>query len=160
MKGSVLQGYGNRPASFRAPDGHLGFKLWQAGRVFVDALTLALQKDGFDDLTSGLVNVMPMLDVTGTQTSDLAARLNVSKQAGAKIVQRLVELDYVFLTERPDDRRARLIAFTKRGLELLEAGEKHKIALETKLLMSISIADQACFTAVLKQMIENGRLVD
>jgi DNA-binding MarR family transcriptional regulator len=148
--------FGSRPSNFRDPQGHLGFKLWQAGRVFVDALTLALMNEDFDDLTPGLVNIMPMLDVTGTQISDLAARLKISKQAAAKLVQRLVDLGYVNLAERPDDRRARLINFSERGLALLEAGERQKIALEKKLLKDIPAEDQKRFLAVLKRIMENA----
>jgi DNA-binding MarR family transcriptional regulator len=148
--------FGSRPSSFRDPQVHLGFKLWQVGRTFVEALTVELITEGFDDLTPGLVNIMPMLDVTGTQISALAARLNISKQAAAKIVQRLVILGYVTLTERPDDRRARLVNFSERGLALLEAGERQKIALEKKLLKDIPADDQSRFLTVLKRILENA----
>jgi DNA-binding MarR family transcriptional regulator len=55
--------------------------------------------------------------------SDLARRLEVSKQAAAKTIAVLLERGYVVRGEDPSDRRRKRIEITASGLKLLRTGE-------------------------------------
>jgi DNA-binding MarR family transcriptional regulator len=148
--------FGKRPAQFKPPEGHLGFQLWYGGRLFVQALTQALALQGFDDLTTSLVNIMPMIDADGTQITVLAGRLAISKQAAGKIVQRLVGLGYLDLINSPTDGRAKMVVFTIRGQSLLAAGEAAKEQLERGWLSELSKDEAHQFSSYLSRILERA----
>lgn len=82
-----------------------------------------------DDLAAqGLADVRPMhgfvLQALGAQAitiSELGRRLGVSKQAAAKTVQIMEDLDLVVRTPDPADARAKLISRSPRGEDVLHA---------------------------------------
>lgn len=61
------------------------------------------------------------LDRSGTRVSDLAARAGMTKQAMGELVAQCVALGLVASAVDPSDKRARIIRFTSRGLQWLQA---------------------------------------
>lgn len=57
----------------------------------------------------------------GSTAGEIATTLGVSKQAAAKTIARLVDLDYVAVGHDPEDGRRRLVAPTPRGRAMLQA---------------------------------------
>ncbi|KXP12134.1 MarR family winged helix-turn-helix transcriptional regulator [Tsukamurella pseudospumae] len=57
----------------------------------------------------------------GSTAGEIATTLGVSKQAAAKTIARLVDLDYVAIGHDPEDGRRRLVAPTLRGHAMLHA---------------------------------------
>ena len=60
-------------------------------------------------------SLLPHVDLEGTRLTDLAARLGVTKQAAAQLVDELVEMGMLERAPDPADARAKLVRFTKRG---------------------------------------------
>ena len=72
--------------------------------------------------------------VAGPRTiGALAERLGVSQQAASKAVADLERRGYVRREADPGDGRARLVALTARGDAAIEAGRRHRAAVEAEL---------------------------
>jgi DNA-binding MarR family transcriptional regulator len=79
----------------------------------------ALHEQGFDDIDAPQLSVLLWPGPQGMRPSDLAARMRVSKQALNYLLTNLERLGYLERLPDPDDRRARRIALTDRGLALV-----------------------------------------
>jgi DNA-binding MarR family transcriptional regulator len=79
----------------------------------------ALHEHGFDDIDAPQLSVILWPGPQGMRPSDLAARMRVSKQALNYLLTNLERLGYLERLPDPDDRRARRIALTDRGLDLV-----------------------------------------
>jgi DNA-binding MarR family transcriptional regulator len=89
---------------------------WEA---VVHRLLRALHEHGFDDIDAPQLSVILWPGPEGMRPSDLAARMRVTKQALNYLLGDLERLGYLERRPDPDDRRARRIAITDRGLELV-----------------------------------------
>ncbi len=67
-------------------------------------------------------SVLPHVDLEGTRLTDLAGRLGVSKQAAGQLVDELETMGMLERAPDPDDARAKLVRFSKRGQQGLMEG--------------------------------------
>src|SRR5579859_7614369 len=74
-----------------------------------------LNAAGFDELRLPHIAVLQFPGPDGVRPGALAERAGVSKQAMNRVLQSLEELDYVVRSDAPDEGRARVVRFTKRG---------------------------------------------
>ncbi|MGZ4317269.1 MAG: MarR family winged helix-turn-helix transcriptional regulator [Gaiellaceae bacterium] len=74
-----------------------------------------LHEHGFDDLDPAHLTVFRYPGPQGARPSDLAARLNISKQALNYLLGELERLDYLERRPDPDDQRSKRVALTQRG---------------------------------------------
>jgi DNA-binding MarR family transcriptional regulator len=74
-----------------------------------------LHERGFDDFDPAYLIVVRYPGPQGARPSELAARLQISKQALNYLLGELERLDYLERRPDPDDGRARRIALTRRG---------------------------------------------
>jgi DNA-binding MarR family transcriptional regulator len=59
--------------------------------------------------------VLPHVDLEGTRLTEIARRLGVSKQAAGQLVDELEEMGLLERVADPEDARAKLVRFSKRG---------------------------------------------
>ena len=78
----------------------------------------------------------------GERSSDLAARARITKQAMGEVVRELVDLGILEMTPDPEDGRAKLVTYTKKGLEFARDGFGHIIDVEKSL---VEIVGQEAF---------------
>ena len=78
---------------------------------------------GFPEIRVVHLRLLRELDIAGTRAIELAQRLSVSKQAIAELVVECEALGLVVRRPDPSDGRAKLVGFSKRGLDLLKAGQ-------------------------------------
>src|SRR3954464_6889381 len=74
-----------------------------------------LHEHGFDDLDAAHLTVFGYPGPQGARPSELAARLQVSKQALNHLLGRLEQLDYLQRRPDADDLRSKRVALTPRG---------------------------------------------
>jgi DNA-binding MarR family transcriptional regulator len=74
-----------------------------------------LHQSGFDDLDAPHLNVLQYPGPQGMRPSDLAAELNMSKQALNYLLGELERRGYLERDAHPDDMRAKRILLTRRG---------------------------------------------
>jgi DNA-binding MarR family transcriptional regulator len=74
-----------------------------------------LHQSGFDDLDAPHLNVLQYPGPQGMRPSDLAAQLNMSKQALNYLLGELERRGYLERDAHPDDMRAKRILLTRRG---------------------------------------------
>ena len=100
---------------------HLLLLLVLAERHMVNALQEHLVAAGFVDHRVVHHNVMAHVTYDGIRLTDLAERAGITKQAMSELVRDLVKLGYLRTRPDPDDGRAKLITFTTRGHQAVEA---------------------------------------
>ena len=61
--------------------------------------------------------LMPLIDLEGTRSKEIARRLNVSKQTVMRSIKALIDHAFVECVDDPSDGRAYLVKFTPLGLE-------------------------------------------
>src|SRR5215831_4263833 len=74
-----------------------------------------LHERGFDDLDAAHMNVFQYPGPQGARPSELASRLEVSKQALNYLLGELERSGYIERQPHPDDQRSKRIALTDRG---------------------------------------------
>ncbi len=76
---------------------------------------------GYTGLTPAHVSLLAHLEREGIRIVDLAARLGLTKQFAGRLVQELVQIDYVTVQPDPTDRRATRVRGTPAGWKFLIA---------------------------------------
>ena len=67
-------------------------------------------------------NLLPHLDFEGVRITELARRLDISKQAVSQTIAELELMDVVETISDPSDGRARLVRFTDKGRQAIGQG--------------------------------------
>jgi DNA-binding MarR family transcriptional regulator len=78
-----------------------------------------LHENGFDDLEAAHLTVLQYPGPQGKRPSELAAELQISKQALNYLLGELERLGYLERRPDPDDRRSKRIALTPRGMAII-----------------------------------------
>lgn len=88
-------------------------------RVPAQAIQRRLIRDlnaaGFEELTLPHMAVLQFPGPDGARPTTLAERAGMSKQAMNQLLRSLESLGYIARSDAPDEGRARIIRFTKRG---------------------------------------------
>jgi DNA-binding MarR family transcriptional regulator len=136
--------------------------LGSLSRLVADALAARvaarLQAAGFDDVREPQRAVVEGLVAGDVTVTHLAARLGVSAQAVSKTVTDLERAGYVQRGHHADDQRARPLAFTARGEELVEALRRARETVGRELSRWLGTRDTAELGRLLEHAAEH--LVD
>jgi len=112
----------------------LGDSLVKLGRLVFERTVERLRARGFEGVRFSFTALLPHLDrERGTRLTELAARMDISKQAAGQMVAQLEKLGYVQRRPDPADGRARLVELTERGYRVLLAGLEVFAELEAEL---------------------------
>lgn len=104
----------------------------------VDLARTALAKDmvhtaqslGYTETTYSHGSVFATLPETGRRASDMAADVGITRQSMGEIIRSMVELGWLEMRPDPDDKRAKVVFYTAKGLENANAGFGHIVELE------------------------------
>lgn len=80
-----------------------------------------LSENGYDEVRYSYFNLTRNLDLTGTITTELARRADMSKQAMGEIVEHCEKLGLVERVRDTRDARAKIVKFTEAGLTWMKA---------------------------------------
>jgi DNA-binding MarR family transcriptional regulator len=133
--------------------------------VLASQLTLSLQEELFDRLAAeGYVDLHPRhwavlayLDEDGVRATDLAHLSGRHKQIVGRLIDELEELGYVERRPDPQDRRAKLIVPTERGLQQLRRGDEIVAQIEARHAEAIGGRNYATFRDALRGVVARAR---
>src|SRR5207244_7670958 len=111
-----------------------GILLTLACAEFVRELRSTLAGQGFDDQGPSDGYVLRSVGATPMTVSDLAERLEISKQGTAQIVDDMERRGYVERRPDPHDGRARLLYLSERGQAALAAARRFHQRYERRLV--------------------------
>lgn len=100
---------------------NIGRLLNNAVHRFESRVMELMGKAGREDARLSHLSLIRNLDVTGTRINELARRADMTKQAMSQLVAQCHQLGLVTSITDERDARAKIVAFTKRGLEWLHA---------------------------------------
>lgn len=86
------------------------------------AIARVNQRGSTSPLRPAHTSLFPHIDFDGVRITELARRLDISKQAVSQSVAELEELGVVELLSDPADARAKLVRFTSKGAEGIAQG--------------------------------------
>ena len=94
-----------------------------AGNALVDGIQAGVTARGFTDVRPAHGFAFARLAPAGATVSELAAHLNVTRQAAAQLVDELEGKGYVRRQRHPGDGRAQLVVLTDRGWACTRAAD-------------------------------------
>ena len=124
---------GDDRGGFDIADADLPLAALFAGWAMADEVQRRIAADGLGDLRFADGVVFQHLVGGPIGVGALAERLGVTQQAASKAVADLERRGYVARRRDPADARARLVELTARGEAAIEAGRRHRAALESEL---------------------------
>jgi DNA-binding MarR family transcriptional regulator len=136
----------------RAQQIDLGILLVLAYQEFVRELREAHARDGFGDTGRSDGYVFRALAAGPMTVSDLAARLEISKQGAAQIVDDMQRRGYLERRPDPTDARARLLYLSERGRSALAAARRFHQAYERRLARTHGREAVGALRAMLEEM--------
>lgn len=104
-----------------------------AERRLAEALQAHLLDAGFHDHRIVHHRVMAHVTFEGIRLTELAEKAGITKQAMSELVNDLERLGYLMRTADPRDRRAKLISFTDKGRDAVEAAMRAFADMESAL---------------------------
>ncbi len=116
------------------PRSDLGIQLLLAYQGFVRQLHADMARRGHDDLGRSDGVVFRMLHAGPRTVSDLAARLEITKQGMAQIIEDMERRGYVVRRPDPADARARLVELSDRGRAALGIAREFHRSYEQRLV--------------------------
>lgn len=93
---------------------------WAQNAIAAELLA-RLEAAGFGDQTMAQSRVFGAIPADGIRLTDLAARLHATKQAVGELVNQMEAAGYVERLPDPVDARAKLIGFTAKGWQAVDA---------------------------------------
>ena len=112
---------------------NLGRLLFSATDLFVREKLCTVHAGGFGAVTEVQMALVQNLDRHGTRLTTIAARARMTKQSMLELVDKAEALGFVGRRADPDDRRAKIVAFTPTGLEMLDRVREGVAAAERRM---------------------------
>jgi DNA-binding MarR family transcriptional regulator len=100
---------------------NIGRRMNEAVRLFEGRIIENLKLNGHDELTAAHINLTRNLDEDGTRLTELARRASLTKQSMSELVDQVEQTGLIEKRRDPSDGRAKLVCFTEKGMEWLEA---------------------------------------
>jgi DNA-binding MarR family transcriptional regulator len=138
----------------------LGILLGVAYQEFVRELHAAHAAAGFADLGRNDGVVFRSLAIRPMTVSDLAGRLEISKQGAAQIIDDMERRGYVERQPDPSDRRARLVRLSERGQRALANARRFHRDYERRLARAHGSDAVATLRAMLEAIAGSEQTVD
>jgi len=92
--------------------------------------------------------------------SELSERFGISPAAASQLVDKLVQADLLVRTENPNDRRAKQVALTARGKQLIEQGIAERYRWMEKLDENLTLEERNKVAEALKILDEAAKELD
>ena len=129
----------------------------EAKEAGIAVLHRRLAEQGYDEIRPSHGCVFRFLGEDGLRLTDLAELTGFTKQAVGEFVVDLEKAGYVERVPDPDDRRAKYIRLTKRGLEAKQLAREYFIEIERHWAEQIGEEKVAALREALEAIVELER---
>src|SRR6266496_522273 len=116
---------------------HIGADLWRAFRAYEKAMFERVAAKGFEDISLADSDVFVFVDSEGTPLNEIAKQRRVTKQSAHEQVHSLVKRGYLVMEQDPNDRRARIVRYTKKGNALVASLKSIKRGLHREVVEAL-----------------------
>ena len=127
--------------------GNIGRLMLSSVAVLVREKLRIVRAGGFSDATEVQMALIQNLDLHGTRLTSIAARASMTKQSMLELVDKADALGLVERQTDPDDRRAKIIAFTPMGLKMLERVHEGVVLAEQRMAAVMGVT----FVSLMKE---------
>lgn len=125
-----------------------------ANRAFQEEMVRQGRTQGFPEARQAHNAVFATLSVEGSRASDMAARAGITKQSMGEVVRELAGIGLLEMRPDPSDRRAKLVTYTKAGLEAARKGRGHLADLERRFIEEFGAEEYSVARRVLARVTE------
>jgi DNA-binding MarR family transcriptional regulator len=125
-----------------------------ATHYVAERLNAAVLRAGVDGMRTPYGYVIRALYGDRLTLTELAERLEVTKQAAIKVVDEMESRGFITRESHPDDRRAKVLALTPKGLAVRKAARNESRRMEAELRHDLGDADVAAMRRVLLRFVE------
>lgn len=122
----------DKAAKQELPD-HVGWLLWHAGNLWIQRFVDAMQQAGHSWFGPAQARLMGYIDRRGATQRALVEHVPMTKQAVNQLLAELEREGVVVRAPDPDDRRARIVRYTAKGLRALADADRIKMVIEEEL---------------------------
>jgi DNA-binding MarR family transcriptional regulator len=129
---------------------HVGWRIWRLARAWKAEFDAAMAARGHHWFAEARSNLLPHLDRDGTAQSVLQSRMGLTKQAVQQFVDELVADGILQRRTNPDDRRGKMLSFTRKGQRVLADANIVKVEIQSRYCAQLGEARFAAFMAALK----------
>lgn len=111
---------------------HIGLDLWEAAQSWRQKLVKEMSNRGYEwfDGAPGMLTMH--IGPNGISQSALQNKTALSKQAVQQLLDKLERDDIIVRTKNPNDKRAKFVVFTRKGLEAFDLANKVKMQIEAE----------------------------
>ncbi|TCU06062.1 MarR family protein [Rhizobium sullae] len=134
---------------------NIGRRMNEAVRLFEGRIIDNLRSNGHSELTAAHINLTRNLDEDGTRLTELARRASLTKQSMSELVDQVEQTGLIEKRRDPSDGRAKLVCFTEKGLEWLEAFQESLEVAEKEMRDELGSAMVDLMIEVLGKYVEN-----
>lgn len=134
---------------------HVGWRIWRLARAWKAEFDAAMAARGHHWFADARSNLLPYLDRDGTAQSVLQSRMSVTKQAVQQFVDGLVADGILQRRTNPDDRRGKILLFTRKGQRVLADANEVKVEIQSRYRAKLGAARFAAFMAALEVLEDN-----
>lgn len=92
--------------------------------------------------------------------SQISERFDITAAAASQLTEKLVQGGYIERTEDPNDRRAKLIQLTPKGIDLIEAGMKERYRWMDEVTSKLTAEEKGKVTEALTILTEATKKLD
>ncbi|MFL6101366.1 MAG: MarR family winged helix-turn-helix transcriptional regulator [Actinomycetales bacterium] len=129
----------------------------RANRALQNDMVRQAHQAGYTEIKPSFNYVFATLDAVGNRAVEMAAQAGITRQSMGEVIREMVELGLVEMRPDPDDRRAKLVSYTDKGLAQAREGFGHILDLEQKFTAEFGKARYATVRHVLERV---GPLLD
>lgn len=131
--------------------------VYRLNRALQDDMVRQAHRRGYTELSTAHNSVFATLGVEPARATDLAARAGITRQSMGELVRGMCDLGYLEMRPDPTDRRAKLVAWTDKGLVNAREGFEHIRDRERQFAEEFGAGD---YDAVRKQLARITELIE
>lgn len=131
---------------------HVGWRLWCASQAWKEQFLAGMLASGHQWYAEARSSLIPYLDREGTRQGVLVQRMGLSKQAVQQLVDDLEREGIIERQPDPEDRRGKIVTFTRKGLKAQADANRIKRKVEAAFRSKLGARDFAKLDNLLRRL--------